>query len=364
MKIVQLLPELNEGGVERGVVELNRALVLQGYDSYVISNGGKLVEQIKLDGGHHIKFDVCSKNIFTIPIRVFKLRHLLKTISPNIIHARSRVPAWLVHFANKKLKIPFVTTVHGLNSVNSYSKIMTTGDEVICVSEVVKEYIISNYNINNEKLHIIQRGVDLNKFNCDNLDHLFINKFKLQYNLKNKYIVTSVGRITWLKDYETFIKSIAIVQKTIPNIIGLIVGGAREDKNDYLMSLIQLSKSLNIEDNIIFTGSQNNIAEIYSISDIVVNVSLKMGNIGRTVIEALALDKPVIATTYNGLINIIEENINGSIVDVKNEYQLSQKIIKLKKYVLNDIRESIPIEYTLDAMLDSTMLIYKRMDKK
>jgi glycosyltransferase involved in cell wall biosynthesis len=274
MRIVQLLPELNEGGVERGTMELSREFVKLGHESIVISNGGKLVDVIENDGGKHIKFDVASKNILTVPWRIYKLRELLRDLRPDIIHARSRVPAWLAYLANKTLHIPFVTTVHGLNSVNKYSEIMTKGDKVICVSEVVQDYIIKNYNIDKGKTIIIQRGVDANLFNLENVDTNFMSNFKKQFNLDGKFIVTSVGRITWLKDYETFIKSIAIAKKEIPNIVGLIVGGYRIDKKEYFESLIELARQEEIEDSVIFTGSISKIAEVYCLSDILVNASL------------------------------------------------------------------------------------------
>jgi len=364
LRVVQLLPNLNEGGVERGTTELSREYVNRGIESFIISNGGKLVSQITKEGGNHMTFDVCSKNIFTVPYRIFKLRKLLKEINPDIIHARSRVPAWLAYFANKTLKIPFVTTVHGLNSVNKYSQIMTKGDHVICVSEVVKDYILTNYNLKDDKYTIVQRGVDLNKFNPNNVDNEFIINFKKKFNLEDKYIITSVGRVTWLKDYETFIKSIAIVKKDIPNVVGLVVGGVREDKKDYAESLKELAKSLGIENSIIFTGSQNKIAEVYSLSDIVVNASLKMGNVGRTVVESLALNTPVIATTYEGLNNIVEEEINGAIIEVQNENQLAEKIKKVKKLNFTSIIDTIPKEYTLTEMVNTTISVYKKVLKK
>lgn len=363
MKILQILPELNEGGVERGTAELSREYVKNGLISIVISNGGKLVKEIEKEGGFHYNFDVCSKNIFTVPYRIIQLKKLIKTINPDIIHVRSRVPAWLVYFANKSLKIPFVTTVHGLNSINKYSEIMTKGDEVICVSEVVKDYVVNNYNLDPKKFTVIQRGVDLDKFNPNNVDESFIKNFKNKFNLENKYIVSSVGRVTWLKDYETFIKSIALVKDSIPNIVGLIVGGVREDKEDYAQSLKDLAKSLNIEKNIIFTGSQNNIAEVYYLSDIVVNASLKMGNVGRTVVEALALETPVIATTYDGLKNIVKDDINGAIIETKNEKQLADKILKVKSQKFDSIINTIPKEYTLTTMVEDTINIYKKLMK-
>ncbi|MDD5359045.1 MAG: glycosyltransferase family 4 protein [Sulfurovaceae bacterium] len=361
MKIVQLLPELNEGGVERGTVELNREFVKLGHESVVISNGGKQVEAINLDGGKYIKFDIASKNPFTAISRVYGLRKLLKELNPDVIHARSRVPAWLTYLANKTLHIPFVTTVHGLNSVNKYSQIMTKGDKVICVSEVVRDYIIKNYNVDKRKITVIQRGVDTDLFNSSNVDFDFIHKFKKQFNLDGKFIVSSIGRITWLKDYETFIKSIAIAKKDIPNIVGLIVGGYRDDKKEYFESLKELAIKENVENNIIFTGSISKIAEIYYLSDILVNASLKMGNVGRTVSESLAMGTPVIATTFEGLNNIIKDGINGYVIENKNIDDLSSKIIKLFKNMPSNIQDTLPTDFTLKAMTQSTISVYENL---
>ena len=361
MRIVQLLPELNEGGVERGTMELSREFVKLGHESIVISNGGKLVDVIENDGGKHIKFDVASKNILTVPWRIYKLRELLRDLRPDIIHARSRVTAWLAYLANKTLHIPFVTTVHGLNSVNKYSEIMTKGDKVICVSEVVQDYIIKNYNIDKGKTIIIQRGVDANLFNLENVDTNFMSNFKKQFNLDGKFIVTSVGRITWLKDYETFIKSIAIAKKEIPNIVGLIVGGYRIDKKEYFESLIELARQEEIEDSVIFTGSISKIAEVYCLSDILVNASLKMGNVGRTVSESLAMNTPVIATTFEGLNNIIKDGINGYVIKNQDVDDLSSKIIKLYKNMPSNIKDTLPSEFTLKVMTESTISVYKSL---
>ncbi len=206
MKIVQLLPELNEGGVERGVVELNREFVKLGLTSIVISNGGRLEADIAADGGRHICFDICSKNPLTLPWRTLGLRKLLYALSPDIVHARSRVPAWLAKFALNRVGPHFVTTVHGMNSINRYSRIMTTGERVICVSEVIRDYLLQHYPVDAEKLSIIQRGVDMNLFNPETVNHEYIADFKQRFGLDGKYIVTSVGRVTYLKDYESFIR--------------------------------------------------------------------------------------------------------------------------------------------------------------
>ena len=363
MKVIQFVPELNEGGVERGTVELSREYVKLGIESYVVSKGGKLVSQIENEGGIFYQFDVSSKNILTAPSRVSGLKKLIKKINPDILHCRSRVPAWLVHFANKELRIPLVTTVHGLNSINFYSKIMTSGDIVITVGEVVKKHITSNYDLTDKRIEVIQRGVDMQAFSPENVDNKFINEFKTKFNLHDKFIVSSVGRITWLKDYESFIKAIAKLKKSIPNITGIIVGGVREDKQKYFQSLQELARKHGVEENIIFTGNQSKVSEIYYLSDVSVNLSLKMGNIGRTVIEALAMNTPVIATTYEGLTNMIIDDVNGYLVKNQDVQGLSDKLELLHKNIENfrNVRESVNKEYTLETMVEKTVSIYKEL---
>jgi len=361
VRVIQLLPELNEGGVERGVVELNRELVKRGVESIVISAGGKQAGQIDADGGRHVTFDVASKNPLSAPLRILRLRKLFKELNPDILHARSRVPAWLSYLANKPLKIPFVTTVHGLNSVNRYSKIMTSGDRVIVVGDPVRDHIIRNYRFDQSKIRVIQRGVDLGCFDPEIVDADFIDSFKQQHDLNGKYIVASVGRVTWLKDYETFIAAISLLKNKIPTIVGLIVGGAREDKQDYLSGLKELAKTLGVEDRIVFAGSQARIAEVYALSDVLVNASLKMGNIGRTIVEAFALDTPVIATTYEGLTDLIEDGVNGYLIKTGDPEDLAEKIGLVRHGDFHDIRNNLNPEYTLTTMVEKTLATYREL---
>lgn len=363
MKIVQILPRLNEGGVEVETVELSRELVCSGHESIVISNGGKFVSTIENDKGKHIKFDVASKNIFTAPFRIYKLHKIFKKLNPDIIHVRSRVPAWLAYFANKTLNIPFVTTVHGFNSVNLYSKIMTEGDAVICVSNGVKEYIRKHYNTPSKKITIIHGGIDLDKFNTKNINLLFIDEFKKQYDLNNKFIVSVVGRVTQLKDIETFIKAITKLKRQIPNIKALIVGGVQKDKQSYFQDLKKLVKELELEDEVIFTGSQNNIAEIYALSDVVVSSSKKPESFGRSVAEAIAMNTPVVATNHGGVKDIIIDGVNGYFFEVEDSKDLANKIIKVKN-LLFDGHNYIKNNFSLEQITKKTLDVYRQVIQK
>ena len=358
MKVLQLIPELNEGGVERGVLELSREFVKLNIDSYVMSNGGKLVKQIENDGSKHIKFDVCSKNIFTLPLRVFALRKILKELKPDIIHARSRVPAWIAYLANKSLSIKFVTTVHGFNSVGFYSSIMQKGDKVICVSNSIKDYIQTNYNTNEDIISVIPRGVDAKLFNKECVDLEFINEFNKEFNLDDKFVISSIGRVTQLKDYGTFLKAVNEIKKEKPNVVALIVGGVRSDKNDYLESLKKLIKDLNLDKNVVFTGSQSKIAEIYFLSDVIVSSSKKPESFGRAVAEAISMDKPVVASNHGGVKDIIIENENGFFFEVGDSKDLCEKILKAKDLKF-DGHNYIKDTFSLDNMVEKTFNTYK-----
>jgi len=361
LKIVQILPALNEGGVERGTVDISREFVKIGHESIVISSGGRLVEQIEKDGGLHISFDAASKNILTAPSRIYKLHKILKKLNPDVIHARSRVPAWLAYLANKNLKIPFVTTVHGFNSVNFYSKIMTKGDKVICVSTAIKEYIQKNYCVADEKIVVIPRGIDLDEFNPTKIDNEFVVKFKQQYKLEDRFVVTSVGRITQLKDYETFIKAINITKNTIHNIKGIIVGGVHPDRLQYFERLKSLVEELGMNDIIAFTGNQSKIAEIYSLSDIIISASKKPESFGRSAAEALAMNRPVIATNHGGITDIVIDAKTGYLVPITDETAISEAIIKTSRTNWSGLREFVEQNFTLVTMVNKTIDTYKKL---
>lgn len=359
MRIVQLLPELNEGGVERGVVELNRELVRRGHDSVVISRGGRLTAQIVADGGRHISFDVASKSLLTIPGRVLRLRRELRRLAPDVIHARSRLPAWLALLANRPLRIPFVTTVHGFNSVNRYSRVMTCGDRVVCVSGSVREYIRQHYGVPEEKIVIIPRGVDLDLFDPARLDRPFMEDFGRVHRLSGRYVVTNVGRITQLKDFETFIRAIGLASAERPEILGLIVGGVHGDRQGYYATLEKLVESLGLSGYIHFVGSQAKVAEIYALSQAVVVSSKKPESFGRAAAEALAMNVPVIATAHGGVLDIVRNGRDGFLVACRDSAAMSRAMLAADSLRPTDSREWIAGNFSLAKMVDGYEGVYE-----
>ncbi len=202
MKVIQILPELNAGGVERGALEVGKYLVDRGHESIVISNGGRLVTQLEAEGSRHITLPVHKKRLSSLK-QVRILRRLFEEECPDILHLRSRLPAWLAWLAWRKMnpqtRPRLVTTVHGFYSVNAYSKIMTRGEQVICVSNSVKDYVLKNYpDVQENKLTVIHRGVNPAMFPYGFQPAAnWLEKWHQQYpQLEGKYVVTLPGRIT------------------------------------------------------------------------------------------------------------------------------------------------------------------------
>lgn len=367
MRVIQILPDLNEGGVERGVVDLNKEYSKLGIDNIVISNGGRLVSDIKRDGGTHIEFDVASKNILTIIPRVISLKNILKNLNPDIIHVRSRVPAWLVYFANKSLKFKIVSTVHGFNSVSFYSKIMTVADSVICGSKFMIEHIVKHYNVNRNKIYLVPRGIDEDYFNSQNLDEEYIKDITLKYNLKDKTILTQVARITHWKDQETMIKALHKVinsnKDKYYNLKLLLVGGYSESRESYYSTLLKLVEELSLKDNVVFLGHTNKIKEVFSITSINLSASNKPETFGRANVEGMFLGIPLLGTNIGATSDYIIEGKTGLYFEPKNVEDLTQKMIEIldtkfdKDFIIDFSRNN----FSLRSMVEKNLEVYRKL---
>ncbi len=360
MHIVQILPELNQGGVERGTVEFSRELVKRGHTSTVISAGGSLAEQIVADGGHHIQLNVCSKNPLTFLSRAHKLRTTIVKLQPDILHARSRVPAWLAFYANKKLNIPFVTTVHGFNSISRYSEIMTRGERVIYGSTSIKDYILKNYSVDKSKLRYVPRGIDMEYFDPVKVDSDFIDSFKLKHELANRYVIAIVGRVTEWKGHDCFIRALGQIQKQHPEAVGLVAGGVWHGKENYLRDLKQLADEVGAD--IRFTGSQSSVREIYALSNLVVSAaSTKPETFGRVAAEALAMNTPVIASAHGGSLDILVDGVNGFFFDPGNDTDLARRISGSFGFAFSNLREHIDNHFSLKHMTEAELAVYSEL---
>ncbi|MEO7099597.1 MAG: glycosyltransferase family 4 protein [Luteolibacter sp.] len=364
MKVIQILPELNAGGVERGTLEVADHLVKNGHESIVISHGGRLVEELENAGSRHLTMPVHRKALASLG-QIPALRKWFIEEKPDIIHLRSRMPAWLAYLAwkslDKRTRPRLVTTVHGFYSVNAYSAVMTKGEAVIAVSESVRDYILKNYPATDPgKLSVIHRGVDEALYPAGFVpSDDWLEAWKTaQPELKGRFRLLLPGRLTRWKGQEDFIKMVAKLVELGEPVQGLIVGGPHPKKVAFLDELKALAASLGIADRISFLGHRTDLKEIMAVSTVVYSMSLDPEAFGRVSLEALALGKPVIGYDHGGVAEQLRVIFPQGLVktgDVNRAIDLTREILKTCPCPLS-------IEaFTLRRMLQSTFDVYQTL---
>ena len=361
LKVVQLLPELNIGGVERGTKDFSKALVEQGHKSIVISNGGAFEKDIINDGGKHITLPIHKKKLSSLFLSK-QLKSIYEHEKPDIVHVRSRMPAWINFLAFKKMSIKplLVSTFHGLYSTPFYSQVMAKVDHTIAISNTVKNYIVDTYKISEKMITTIPRGCDANTFNKESAPDSWITKWYEEYpQTSNKIILTLPTRISKWKGVDSFIELVSKLDGE--KFHGLIVGPSSNSKKRYLESLKQKVIKLGINHNITFTGSRNDIKNIYKISDIVFNLSIEPEPFGRTTIEAISSGSKVIGWDHGGTKEILEELFPEGLVSLNNINDLKDKVM-----VIANRDHPLPKEniFTSDRMTQSTIDLYHQLISK
>ncbi len=311
LKVVQVLPALDGGGVERGTLEVAQALVTAGHQSIVISAGGRMVAELENGGSRHVRWDLGKKSPLTLR-HLFPLRQWLLRERPDIVHLRSRMPAWVVWLAWRTLPVNqrprLVTTVHGLYSVSGYSGVMCRGERVIAVSKTIENYIFSNYPwVERDRVRLIYRGVDPEEFPRDyQPDAQWLSAWYRQYpELKGRRVLILPGRLTRLKGHHAFIDLIQRLNQDGQAVYGLIVGGEDPKRKAYARELREKVETLGLDERILFTGNRADMKEIYAVSDLVLSLSTKQEAFGRTVLEALTMGRPVVGYDHGGVGEIL-----------------------------------------------------------
>ncbi len=362
MKIIQILPELNAGGVERGTLEVAARLVGEGHESIVISNGGRQVADLEKAGSRHITMPVHRKALGSLA-QIPRLRKLFEVEKPDIIHVRSRMPAWLAFLAWKgmaaRTRPRFVSTVHGFYSVNAYSAVMTRGEKVIAVSESVRDYILKNYpKTDAGKITVIHRGVDESVYPIGfTPSPEWLAKWKHETpTLEGRIPLLMPARLTRWKGQVDFLNLIARLIAAGRPVHGLIVGEPHPKKLAFLDELKQLAATLGITDHITFLGHRSDLREIMAVSSLVYSLSLDPEAFGRVSLEAMAVGKPVVAYNHGGVGEQLRVIFPDGLVPVGDV----DAALTATLDVLDHGRLPSSIgPFTLKRMLDSTLGVYQ-----
>jgi len=368
LTVLQMLPALESGGVERGTLEMARYLVERGHRSIVMSAGGRLVEQLRQEGSEHAAWDIGRKSPWTLRL-VPRLRRFLRDNRVDILHLRSRMPGWVGYLAWKGMardaRPHLVTTVHGLYSVNRYSAVMVRGERVIAVSETVRDYIVRNYPaVDPGRIQVIFRGVAPGEFPRDfHPSRAWLATWQAQYpQLAGKRVLSLPGRITRLKGHEDFIRLIGALKAAGLAVHGLIIGGAAPDKRRYLDELARSVAAQGLAEDISFTGLRSDMREVFSQSDAVLALSTQPESFGRTTLEALALGVPVIGWDKGGVGEILARVFPAGRVDTGNVAQLEARVRQLLES--GSRPGPIPDCFALDRMCAETLELYHALDEQ
>jgi len=361
--VLQILPALESGGVERGVLEIAEALVAAGHRSLVVSDGGRMVAELIDHGSEHFQRSIGRKSPFTLR-HVPWLRKLMVDQRVDVIDIHSRMPGWMTWLAWKSLRAAqrpaFVSTLHGLYSTGLYSSVMCRGEHVVVVSETVRDYVLKNYAfVPQQRLHLIHRGIDGHEYpRRFQPDESWKTDFFTQFpSAKNQPLLTLAGRITRLKGHRDLLRLLARLRDRGVAAHGLIVGGTDSRKAAYADELNSLVTSLNLSDRVTFCGHRSDLKQIYVISSIVLSLSSTPESFGRTVAEALSTGTPVVGYDHGGVAEILAAQFPEGAVEPGNLNRLSDTVAS----ILQQSPRPVPRANAFDkgTMLKKTLELYE-----
>jgi lipopolysaccharide heptosyltransferase II len=360
LKILQILPELNVGGVERGTVDLAKELVRLGHKAVVVSNGGDLVPDIEAAGVIHYQLPVHHKSVINIIRMIPKLAEIIRKEEIDVVHARSRMPAWVAFFACRKTKTAFVTTCHGYYKKHPFSFVMGWAKRVIVPSNVIARHMIEDFKVPHDRIRFIPRSVDLDKFKYLSPDKRAGKTFN----------VGIIGRLTPIKGHLYFIKAMAKVARIHPKVKIWIVGDAPSSKDAYKEQMRILVKRTGLEECTDFLGTQKDVPGILAHLNCLVLATTTQEAFGRVIVEAQACGVPVVATAVGGVIDIIENGHTGLIVPPADPQAMAEAIIKIindKELALRlaqDAYKKVQEKYSVKLMVEKTIAVYKEACEK
>ncbi|MFQ5508909.1 MAG: glycosyltransferase family 4 protein [Leptospirillia bacterium] len=361
--IAQILPELNVGGVEQGVIDSARGYVARGHRSLVISGGGGLVETLEAEGSTHHTLPVHKKSLMTAWRMVGQVAALLEREKADLLHARSRVPAWIGYYAARRAGVPFVTTVHGFYSKPWYSRVMARGERVIAVSRGIADYAVKSLGADPERLRVIHRGTDPERFDLNWDGERVAAKRRALGLPESGRVVTVIGRITRLKGHSVLIDALAKLSD-LPDVTLLVAGSAPPKKAALQAELTAQVARLGLAGRVVFAGSRKDVDEVLQVSDLLVNCSIQPESFGRTLIEAMAAGKPVIASAHGGALDIVEDGVCGYLVPPGDAGALAEAVRRVMSSTDGGAalgaagRERVVKNFSVDRMVEKTLEVY------
>ncbi|SOD91763.1 glycosyltransferase family 4 protein [Caenispirillum bisanense] len=307
--ILQVLPRLETGGVERGTIEIAEGIVQAGGRALVASEGGRMVRELTRVGADHVTLPLASKNPLVIRRNIERLKTLIGERGVSLVHARSRAPAWSARAAARALGVPFVTTFHGTYNLGpmglkrAYNAVMADGDRVIAISEFIRSHIARVYGVSGDRVTVIHRGVDFARFDPDRVSQERMIQLVQRWRLPDGVpVIVLPGRLTRWKGQEVLIRALAKVRH---RPVRALLVGSDQGRTAYSEELRALIERLDLVDSVHLVGDCDDMPAVYKLADVVVSASTDPEAFGRVVAEGAAMGRPVIAPNHGAAPEII-----------------------------------------------------------
>jgi glycosyltransferase involved in cell wall biosynthesis len=374
--VLQVAPALESGGVERTTIEMAEAISRAGGLALVASAGGRLERELETAGGELIRLPVNSKNPITVARNVWRLARIGKARNVNIIHARSRAPAWSAMFAARRLNVPFVTTYHGIYNGRTmlkrfYNSVMAKGDIVIANSEYTRAHVMKEYKLDPDQVVAIPRGVDISEFDPDMIAPAAVAAMRASWGLEpndSRFVVILPARLTRWKGQRTLVDAMTLLEQRRPNEVFAVLAGDSQGRRGYEQELRGTIGANSLQRRVVIAGHISQMATALAAADAAVFPSLEPEAFGRGAIEAQAMGKPVVAADHGGLAETVVDGLTGFLVGPGDAKALAAAIEQLidmgpeaRVAMGRRGRDRAGRLYTKAALQASTLQIYDRL---
>ena len=359
------------GGVERGKVEIAGCITKRGWRSLVASNGGERVYQLQRAGAEHFALPLHSKNPFTMYANITRLARVIRTQNVDIVHVRSRAPAWSAYFACKRTGAGFVTTFHGTYGAKgglkrAYNSVMAKGERVIAISGFIAGHLKRLYGAAGEKIRVIHRGVDIEMFDQNKVSAERVVQLSQSWRLEDGHpVVMLPGRLTRWKGQAVFIEAVAELGR---NDIRCVLVGSDQGRSGYRKELERLIERNGLNSVVRIVDHCDDMPAAYMLADVVVSASTDPEAFGRIVIEAQALGRPVVAPDHGGACETIIEGKTGWLVPPGDKAALANAL-RAALGLSKDERqafaeravENVRQYFSKDTMCAKTLAVYEEV---
>ena len=365
ISVLQVLPALGGGGVERGTLEMTQAIAEAGGTPLVASAGGRLAESIERAGGQNLLLPLDSKNPWTIWRNAARLEALIRGARVRIVHARSRAPAWSAWLAARRTGARFVTTYHGaygdFPGKRQYNAVMARGERVIAISRFIADLLERRHRVAPERIRVIHRGVDPALFDPAAVAPERVRALARQWRLPTRRpVVMLPGRLARWKGQSVLIEALAG-----RDAVGVLVGDAGQHES-FARELEEAAQRQRVDLRIV--GHCEDMPAALLLADVVVNASVEPEAFGRVVIEAQAMGRPVIATDHGGAVETVEPGSTGWRVAPGDAAALGAAVdaaLALPAPARADLaaraRAAVLAHYTVRAMQQKTLAVYREL---